>query len=170
MSKQRQQPKEEERLIMAQDISQELSEKILFASKIMVNILAEALLEAGVQGLSAPQYRVLDMIYHGTDKPAELARMLDVSPPAVSSILVRLEEGGFMERGHISEDRRRVVLELTDVGMGVVRRVNAHRRALIDDVLSRMDDPEIKQLESSLEAFVNSFLEMKTEERAERRA
>jgi len=59
-------------------VNQELGEKILYASKIMVNILAEALVGAKVQGLSAPQYRILDMIYNGVDKPAELARMLDI--------------------------------------------------------------------------------------------
>jgi hypothetical protein len=75
---------------MSADVSQEFSEKILSASKIMVNVLAEALIGARIQGLSAPQYRVMDMIYNGVDKPADLAVMLDVSPPAISSILTKL--------------------------------------------------------------------------------
>jgi DNA-binding MarR family transcriptional regulator len=155
---------------MNSTIDQELGERILFASKVMVNILAEALIEAGVQGLSAPQYRVLDMIYHGVDKPAQLARMLDISPPAISVILAKLEEGGFIERGHTKEDRRRVVLELTGVGKDVVHRVNTRRRKLINAVLDRMDEREIKQLETSLEAFANSYLLIKNEERAGNRA
>lgn len=155
---------------MSPVVSQELGERILYASKVMVNILAEALIGAGVQGLSAPQYRVLDMIYTGVDKPAELARMLDISPPAISAILARLEEGGFMERGHTKEDRRRVVLQLTGVGKDVVRRVNARRRKLIDAVLSRMDEQDVRQLEVSLEAFTSSYLEIKNEERSGNRA
>jgi DNA-binding MarR family transcriptional regulator len=155
---------------MNSTIDQELGERILFASKVMVNILAEALIEAGVQGLSAPQYRVLDMIYHSVDKPAQLARMLDISPPAISVILAKLEEGGFIERGHTKEDRRRVVLELTGVGKDVVHRVNTRRRKLINAVLDRMDEREIKQLETSLEAFANSYLLIKNEERAGNRA
>lgn len=151
-------------------VNQEFGERILFASKVMVNILAEALIGARVQGLSAPQYRVLDMIYNGVDKPAELARMLDISPPAISSILMKLEEGGFMKRGHTKEDRRRVVLELTGMGKDVVRRVNARRRKLINAVLDRMDEQEIRQLETSLEAFTSSYLQIKGEERAGNRA
>ena len=155
---------------MSPAVSQELGERILFASKVMVNILAEALIGARVQGLSAPQYRVLDMIYTGVDKPAELARMLDISPPAISVMLAKLEEGGFMERGHTKEDRRRVVLELTGMGRDVVRRVNARRKKLINTVLSRMDEQDVRQLESSLEAFTSSYLEIKNEEHAGNRA
>lgn len=155
---------------MPADVSQEFSEKILSASKNMVNILAEALIGARIQGLSAPQYRVLDMIYHGVDKPADLAVMLDVSPPAISSILTKLEDGGFMERGRTAEDRRRVVLELTGMGKDVVRRVNARRRKLINAVLERMDEQEIKQLETSLEAFTDGYLQLKSKERAGNRA
>ncbi len=59
----------------------ELEDKILSASKIMVNILAESLMHENVQGLSAPQFRILDMVFHGVDKPADVAKMLDVSPP-----------------------------------------------------------------------------------------
>lgn len=150
---------------MSPAVDQELGEKILFASKIMVNILAESLIGARVQGLSAPQYRILDMIYNGVDKPAELARMLDISPPAISWILTKLEEGGFIDRRHTKEDRRRVVLELTGMGKDVVRRVNARRRKLINAVLGRMDEQEIRQLETSLEAFTRSYLQMKDEER-----
>ncbi|MBU4194081.1 MAG: MarR family transcriptional regulator [Actinomycetia bacterium] len=151
---------------MSPAVDQELGERILFASKVMVNILVEALIGAKVQGLSAPQYRVLDMIYNGVDKPAELARMLDISPPAISSILSKLEEGGFMDRGHIKEDRRRVVLKLTGMGKDVVRRVNTRRRKLINAMLDKMDEQEIRQLETSLEAFTSSYLQIKGEERA----
>lgn len=145
-------------------VNQEFEEKILFASKIMVNILAEALMSEKVQGLSAPQYRILDMIYNGVDKPAEVARMLDISPPALSWILSKLEDGGFIERHHTREDRRRVVLALTGMGKDVVRRVNAHRKKLIKDVLGRMDDSTIKQLETSLGAFAESYVQLKEEE------
>jgi DNA-binding MarR family transcriptional regulator len=155
---------------MSSAVTQELNERILFASKIMVNILAEALISAGVQGLSTPQYRVLDMIYHGVDKPAELAKMLDVSPPAISSIIFRLEEGGYVSRGHSGEDRRRVVLELTGMGKDVVHRVNAKRRKLINTVLDRMDAGEIRRLESSLDAFTTSYLQIKGKESPKNRA
>ena len=148
---------------MDNSVSEELGEKILAASKIMVNVLAESLMHAGVQGLSAPQFRILDMIYHGTSKPADIARMLDVSPPAISWLLGRLEEGGYIERILLKQDRRRVGLELTGMGKDVVRRVNAYRRKLLNEVLSALDDETVIHLEDSLGAFADAYLARKQE-------
>jgi DNA-binding MarR family transcriptional regulator len=146
---------------MTIQISLELEDKILSASKVMVNILVESLIQAKVQGLPAPQFRILDMVYHGFDKPADVAKMLDVSPSATTWLLERLEEKGFIERTHSSSDRRRVVLELTGMGKDVVRRVNAHRRNLLGKVLSNMKERAVKQLDESLEAFSGSYLQLK---------
>ena len=146
---------------MDNSVSEELGEKILAASKIMVNVLAESLMHAGVQGLSAPQFRILDMIYHGTSKPADIARMLDVSPPAISWLLGRLEEGGYIERILLKQDRRRVGLELTGMGKDAVRRVNTHRRKLLSEVLSALDDETVSYLEYSLGAFADAYLARK---------
>ena len=139
----------------------ELEDKILSASKIMVNILAESLMHENVQGLSAPQFRILDMVFHGVDKPADVAKMLDVSPPALTWILEKLENMGFLERSHSDSDRRRVVLGLTSMGEDVVRRVNAHRRNLLVKVLGGMEAKEVAQLESALETFTNSYMNLK---------
>jgi len=78
----------------------ELEDKILCASRIMVNILAESLLHEKVHGLSAPQFRILDMISQGADKPAEIARMLDVTPSALTWTLEKLENMGLLVRGN----------------------------------------------------------------------
>jgi DNA-binding MarR family transcriptional regulator len=139
----------------------DLEDEILSASKIMVNILAESLMNEKVQGLSAPQFRILDMVYHGIDKPADVAKMLDVSPPAITWILEKLENMGFLERSHSKSDRRRIVLGLTSTGKDVVRRVNARRRNLLSKVLDGMEDKEVVQLEGALGAFSNSYMNLK---------
>ncbi|MBU1671492.1 MAG: MarR family transcriptional regulator [Actinobacteria bacterium] len=146
---------------MAPNSSLELAEEILFASKVMVNILAEALVYEGIQNISAPQFRVLDTIYNGTDKPADVARMLEVSPSAISWLLDRLEQDGWLERTASSKDRRRVVLRLTETGRDMVRRVNTHRRALLRKVLENMEPETITQLQDSLEAFSQSYIALK---------
>jgi DNA-binding MarR family transcriptional regulator len=141
-----------------------LEDRIFSASKVMVNILAESLMNEKVEGLSVPQYRILDMVYHGIDKPADVARMLDVTPPAITWILEKLEEKGFVARRHTAEDRRRVVLELTGKGEGVVSRVNARRRRQLNRVLGSMDAEAVSQLEGSLESFAMSYETLKDKE------
>ncbi len=136
----------------------QLEDRMLSASRIMVNILAESLLHEKVHGLSAPQFRILDMVYNGRDKPAEVARMLDVSPPAITQILERLEQSGYIKRNHTAADRRRVVLELTGMGKDVVTRVNARRRRLLNRVVNGMEQDTVSKLVLGLESFERSYL------------
>jgi len=49
---------------------EEIEDKILLASKIMVDILAESLVREKVNGLSAPRFCILDVVFNGVDKPA----------------------------------------------------------------------------------------------------
>ena len=55
--------------------------------------------------------------------PSELSTALNLSPPATSALLGRLEAVGHVRRTHASSDRRRVSIEMTDDAVGVGRRV-----------------------------------------------
>lgn len=55
--------------------------------------------------------------------PGELAAALNLSAPATSALLTRLESVGHVQRTHASSDRRRVSIEMTDDAMAVGRRV-----------------------------------------------
>lgn len=143
------------------DITADIEERVLAASRIMVNILAESLMHEGADGLTVPQFRILDMIHNLTDKPSEIARMLDVSPPAITFLLERLEEKELVRRTFSTTDRRRIELELTTKGYDLVRRVNAFRKKYLNRILSGMDRAARSQLESSLQAFSRSYLALK---------
>ena len=55
--------------------------------------------------------------------PTELASALNLSAPATSALLSRLEAVGHVQRTHASSDRRRVSIEMTDDAMAVGRQV-----------------------------------------------
>ena len=141
-----------------------IEESILTASRIMVNILAESLMHEGVDQITVPQFRILDMIQNLTDKPADIARMLDVSPPAISFLLEKLEEKGLLVRVLCTSDRRRIELELTEKGTDLVQRVNSRRKKYLRKVLQNMDGIYRSRLESSLRAFNQSYLQHKNRE------
>ena len=123
----------------------------------MMDILAEALLSEGYGGISLHQFRILDQVQGGAVGPSDLARMLDVSPPAVTVLLERLEDEGLLRRTSNQHDRRRVDLELTTEGKKLVRRVNAKRRNLINKVLEGMEPGELEHMGASLAAFQDSL-------------
>jgi len=138
-----------------------LEDRILNAARIMVNILAEALLREGGEQITVPQFRILDMVANLTGKPGEIARMLSISPPAVTFLLERLEAKGLLRREPGTSDRRRVEVALTEEGADLVRRVNTRRRRLLQSILRRMDDPTRDRLASSLAEFNRAYLDLK---------
>ncbi len=51
--------------------------------------------------------------------PGELAAALNLSSPATSALLARLESVGHVQRSHSTTDRRKVSVEMTDGAMAV---------------------------------------------------
>ena len=67
---------------------------------------------------------VMDAGRHGDHlTPSQLASALNLSAPATSALLTRLEAVGHVRRTHGSSDRRRVSIEMTQEAMGVGRQV-----------------------------------------------
>jgi DNA-binding MarR family transcriptional regulator len=66
-------------------------------------------------GVNSTDGRCLDIIdLSGGISAGELARAVDLSPAAVTSVIDRLEEMGFVRRTRDPDDRRRVIVEPTD--------------------------------------------------------
>jgi DNA-binding MarR family transcriptional regulator len=143
------------------NLSLSIEDNILNASRIMVNILAEALLQEEVKQITVPQFRILDMAHNLSNKPTEIARMLNVSPPAITFLLERLEEGGLLKRRFSAADRRRVEIFLTEKGEELLQRVNARRRKQLRKILQKMDPQSRSQLEKSLKSFNQAYMDMK---------
>ncbi len=65
---------------------------------------------------SLAQRTCLYYILQGVDTSGELAKVLLVTPTAVTALVDRLVKRGFVERTHDTADRRRVILSATDAG------------------------------------------------------
>jgi len=66
-------------------------------------------------GVNGTDGRCLDIIdLSGGISAGELARAVDLSPAAVTTVIDRLEEMGFVKRTRDPEDRRRVIVQPTE--------------------------------------------------------
>jgi DNA-binding MarR family transcriptional regulator len=80
---------------------------------------------------------VMDASRRGEDLgPGELAAALNLSAPATSALLARLEGVGHVQRRHSATDRRRVSIQMTDEAMQVGREVFAPIGGAIRDVVT----------------------------------
>ncbi|CAM3737226.1 MarR family winged helix-turn-helix transcriptional regulator [Kibdelosporangium persicum] len=98
--------------------------------------------------------REYDVLYQLSKCPepqriGELHKHLLLSQPALSRMVDRLVERGFVERLAAPEDGRGVRLALTDTGRDVQRRIGRHHaRDVARAVSARLDADELRQLEA----------------------
>ncbi|MCB4208190.1 MarR family winged helix-turn-helix transcriptional regulator [Arthrobacter sp. UM1] len=76
---------------------------------------------------------------NGPQRIMHLARQEGVSQPAMTQSVDRLEREGLVERHPSAEDRRAVVVELTDAGRETLQARRARRRAKLSGYLAELD-------------------------------
>jgi len=97
--------------------------------------------------LSPGQMHVLMLLHEvGPLTVGQLAEMLRVSMPSVSSVLDRLEEHGLVARQRDDGDRRMVHIMLTDRGAEDAAEAAGFRRAAAQQVLARFQEDELEAL------------------------
>jgi DNA-binding MarR family transcriptional regulator len=84
---------------------------------------------------------------------AELAAEEDISPPALSGHVDRLQAVGLVERTRSERDRRRVGLRLTDEGEQLLRRIRARRTTWLAARTRSLEPEELEAIEAALPAL-----------------
>lgn len=134
----------------------ELVDAFLRASRALVAVAARSL--AGLEDeVTLPQFRVLVVLAtQGTQRAADLASTLQVSPSTASRMVERLVRKGLVRRGRTKGDRRSVQLQLTDTGRQVVAEVGERRRAEIETILGHLPQEEWSRLTDALVSFATA--------------
>lgn len=128
-------------------------EAVMLAARVLVAITAQSV--AIVQeDVTPPQLRVLVMVAgRGPLNLNAVARGLAVHPSNATRACDRLVTAGLLDRRDNPEDRRNLVLELTEQGRELVETVMAHRRAAIETVLVQVPAIHRRALVPALRCF-----------------
>jgi DNA-binding MarR family transcriptional regulator len=93
------------------------------------------------------QLRVLTIIAGNRHtNMSRLAEALDVALPNATGIVGRLAERGIVERRHGEEDRRVVLVRLTESGRELIAEMEGARRARLHRLISTMNDEQQERL------------------------
>lgn len=76
---------------------------------------------------------------------SELANLLQVSPPAVSRTLKKLEQKGYAQRITDTSDRRNTYVYVTDEGNAAFRHCTLAMSGFMEKVFSHLEDSELEQ-------------------------
>jgi DNA-binding MarR family transcriptional regulator len=74
---------------------------------------------------------------------SRLAASLGVSVASATGIVDRMESRGLVERRHSEDDRRVIVVHLTDAGEELFRKVERQRRKHLAGLMERLSDEEV---------------------------
>jgi DNA-binding MarR family transcriptional regulator len=116
-------------------------------------------------GVSMAQFHIaVTLQRNGVMTMGRLADLLGVSLSNASGLIDRLEERGFVERTRVPEDRRVVMVRVTDAGARLIEQNDALSDELMRDVLGRLSPAELPAIARAT-ADVRAALEATTDVR-----
>ncbi|MFH1846697.1 MAG: MarR family transcriptional regulator [Candidatus Omnitrophota bacterium] len=98
------------------------------------------------KGITFPHIIILDFLKeNGTRKMGDLAEVLHLTMSAVTGIVDKMIEDGFVKREHSKKDRRIVMVTLIKKGKVIARQISEERRNIANDVFSVLTQKEKKE-------------------------
>ena len=86
---------------------------------------------------------------------SELVRSIPVPPPAISRGLRSLEQKGLIVRSLDPDDRRNILVQLTEQGDELAEVASKKMDAFLDAVMSQMEPDEVRQMTKSLQKLID---------------
>jgi len=98
-------------------------------------------------GVSMTQLHVMSMLDRHGDMPmSKLADMIDVSLSNATGLVDRMEERGYLERVRVPDDRRIVLVRLSETGRRLLEDIEVLRTEMLRTVLDRMEPDQLDGL------------------------
>ena len=95
-------------------------------------------------GVSMAQLNIMYTLQRdGTMTMSQLADVLGVSVSNATGLVDRLAERGFVERSRVPEDRRIVMVHVTEAGARLIQENDAMSDELMRDVLDHLDPADL---------------------------
>ena len=102
-------------------------------------------------GVTTGNFHLLSMLdRHGEMAMSRMAELLDVSLSNASGIIDRLEERGLVERVRVSDDRRIVLVRVTELGNATLAQVEVLKEEMLKRVLNRLDGKQLERVAGAL--------------------
>lgn len=129
---------------------------LLTASRVLVGVSARSLAEVQ-DAVTVTQFRVLVVLRgHGETRLNRLADRLGVGPSTALRTVDRLIAADLVTRRENEQDRREVVIELTEGGRDLVDQVTERRRTAIREIVEVMPQRQASRLVEALAAFASA--------------
>lgn len=141
-----------------------LTERFDKSLKALMTNLGPGFISRANIGLTPGQVFMLHFIRkEGECSVKQLAEKMEVAPSAITVMLDRLENHGFVNRTRKKDDRRVVMVSLTDEGEDKLNFVMNERKKILSQCFQQMEEYELDSFIQSLEklALISQNIEVK---------
>lgn len=127
---------------------------------VMEQVLQHGLTDALAEsGLSLTQLTALRYLNHTHEADlSQLAAAFNISKPAVTKLLSRLEAGGWATRSEVEADRRKVVPQLTGKAVETLAKLDGVEAALLTRVATRLSADDRQALTQGAVAYIRATI------------
>ena len=123
-------------------------------SRLMIDHYQKQIIELE---LTLPQAQVLRVLRRGPLTTGQLAAELRISAPAVTQLTDRLIRKDLIERRAAADDRRCVIVALSDKGARLIDEFRKRRRDIFNRALADLSEIEQKQVMEALGKVVKAL-------------
>ncbi|MBZ0298494.1 MAG: MarR family transcriptional regulator [Anaerolineae bacterium] len=103
-------------------------------------------------------FRLLWMLEHHSFTLSELAEHQMVSLPTMSNSITILEERGWVTRTRSTKDRRRVQIEITEEGRGILDEIRQHMEGKVSEIIRSLSADERERVSQGLHILRDAFI------------
>ena len=131
-------------------------DSILNSSRAILSIAVKSL-NVIEESISIAQYRILVILGGRGDLPmSEVAKETSLAPASATRLCDDLFKKGLISRKPHEVDRRQVIVNITEEGSEIIRKVTESRRRMISEVLSQLNDADLNEVEEGFALFSQS--------------
>ena len=123
--------------------------------------------ENSLGGLTLSAYRILALVAEGNERSSQIAGRLALARPTISNAVDQLVERGLLRRGANQEDRRAVVLTVTEAGRDAIADADRAIATRLRPLFERLPDAEA--VLRDMEQVMAAGAELRAERAAEQR-
>lgn len=131
--------------------------RMLETVPMVMRVLGGQLRDAGFD-MAPGHLRLLGLLAQGPRTLGELAELQSVSSPTMSNSVTAMAERGWVRRTRDTEDRRKVLIELTDEGCQVLQDIKQQVIAEGAKLCPALTDRECEQVMHGLELIHEVFI------------
>ncbi len=140
------------------NLAQECAHAVMQAVPVVMRAIRAEMRRNGTPLLSIPQVRTLSYLHRSPGSCLfHLAEHLGVTRPTASTLVERLVRRGMVSRAEDPQERRRVVLRLTPLGLRHFERTRHATQRWMTTVLSRLSAVELRHIKKGVTVLTAPF-------------